>query len=172
MSIITPDFGILFWQTITFLTTLFVLSKYAWQPILDILKKREETVKRAVNHITEAQELIQQASHEKAKLIDQANLEREKIIDEALKTQQEILEHARQEGVKIKDLLLIEAKKEIKKEEQRAQSAIIKSAGVLAIQIAEKILMKELNQEKAQIELLNHLKLNSSPYSTCEHESL
>ena len=65
MNIITPDFGILFWQTITFLVTLCVLSKYAWRPIMDALKQREEAIEDSINKISESQTIVQRANEEK-----------------------------------------------------------------------------------------------------------
>ena len=158
MNIITPDFGILFWQTITFLVTLCVLSKYAWRPIMDALKQREEAIEDSINKISESQTIVQRANEEKVELEKQANIEYEKIIGDAYKIKQEMLEQAQEEGIRARELLLEEAQKEIAQAKRQAEKAIISSAGILAVQIAEKILVKELNQEQYQMELLRHLK--------------
>lgn len=158
MNIITPDFGILFWQTITFLVTLYVLSKYAWPPIMDALKQREKAIEDSINRVSELQTMVRHANEEKVKLEKQANVEYEKIIGNAYKIKQEMLEQAQEECIRAKELLLEEAQKEIAQAKRQAEKAIISSAGILAVQIAEKILVKELNQEQYQMELLHHLK--------------
>ena len=158
MNIVTPDFGILFWQTITFLVTLCVLSKYAWRPIMGALKQREEAIEDSINKISESQTIIQHANEEKVRLEKQANIEYEKIIGSAYKIKQEMLEQAQEEGIRAREILLEEAQKEIAQARRQAEKAIISSAGILAVQIAEKILVKELNQEQYQMELLGHLK--------------
>lgn len=158
MNIITPDFGILFWQTVTFLVTLCVLSKYAWRPIMDALKQREEAIEDSINKISESQTIVQRANEERMELEKQANIAYEKIIGNAYKIKQEMLEQAQEEGIRAKELLLEEAQKEIAQAKCQAEKAVISSAGILAVQIAEKILVKELNQEQYQMELLHHLK--------------
>ena len=44
MNLVTPDIGLIFWQTVTFLIVLFLLAKFAWKPITDGLKERENTI--------------------------------------------------------------------------------------------------------------------------------
>jgi F-type H+-transporting ATPase subunit b len=48
MNLITPEFGLIFWQTLIFLLVLFVLGKFAWKPILGALKAREASIEEAL----------------------------------------------------------------------------------------------------------------------------
>jgi F-type H+-transporting ATPase subunit b len=48
MNLITPDFGLIFWQTVTLLFVLLVLGKFAWRPILNAIQDREANVEAAL----------------------------------------------------------------------------------------------------------------------------
>ncbi len=53
-SLVTPAFGLIFWQTVTFLIVLFALSKFAWKPIMEALKEREDSIDSALNEAKKA----------------------------------------------------------------------------------------------------------------------
>ncbi|WP_342265416.1 F0F1 ATP synthase subunit B [Cardinium endosymbiont of Philonthus spinipes] len=163
MTLITPDFGIIFWQTITFLVVLLVLSRYAWKPILGIVQAREHAVANAIDKIAQAEALIKQVEDDRNRLIGEAHLERERIIGEALATQRTILDQAHQEGLTVKEQLVTQAKIEITREEARAHEAVKAHLGSLVVQVAEKLLAKELSQDASQWELVAQLIANESP---------
>ena len=56
MELLTPGFGLLFWQVVVFVALVFLLKKYAWGPILDSLKIREESIQEALDSAKEAKE--------------------------------------------------------------------------------------------------------------------
>jgi F-type H+-transporting ATPase subunit b len=173
MNLITPDIGILFWQTVTLLAVLVVLAKFGWKPILSKLKERETAVAHAVAQIAEAHTLMEQVYTDRTKLINEVQMERERIISEALRTQQEIIEQARQEGLKTKEKLILQAKLEISKEQERALETLKANVGMLAVQLAEKLLDKELEQTPAQWELLDRLTTEQgSAYNQPKHNAL
>lgn len=163
MTLITPDFGIIFWQTTTFLVVLFVLSKFAWGPILEIVKAREDAVAHAVDKIDAAQVLIKQVEDDRAKLIGEAHLERERIIGEALAAQKKIIDQAHQEGLVVREQLLTQARIEISREEERALEVVRANIGSLVVQVAENLLVKELSQDASQWELIERLMANENP---------
>lgn len=163
MTLITPDFGIIFWQTITFLVVLFVLSKYAWKPILAIVQAREDAVAHAIDKITEAKALMKQVKDDRSKLIEEAHLERERIVGEALAAQRIIIDQAHQEALAVRERLLTEARVEITREEARALEAVRAHIGSLVVQIAEKLLVKELSQDPSQWELIERLMASEQP---------
>ena len=46
--------GLFFWQTIIFVTLIFLLRKYAWKPILDTVNEREKSIRDSLNSAKEA----------------------------------------------------------------------------------------------------------------------
>ncbi|MDD9139673.1 MAG: F0F1 ATP synthase subunit B [Candidatus Cardinium sp.] len=152
--LITPDFGVLFWQTITLLTVLWVLAKFAWKPIIGVLQAREEAVAHSISQISAAQTSMAQATVEREQLLEEANLERERIINESLETKQKIIEQARQEGITLKEQLLAEAKLALEREKKRVLEEAKSHIGLLSIQIAEKLLCSELRKDQEQLALI------------------
>lgn len=160
MEIITPAFGILFWQTITFLIVLWILSKFAWRPILGMIKGRERTIALAIDQIAEGRASMEQVLRERERASKEIKLERERIINEALKIKQQIIEHAHQESLALREHLLAQAKIEISLEEERAFKAIKENMGLLALHLAEKLLLKELSHDSSQLEFIDRLIAN------------
>lgn len=154
MDLVTPHFGLLFWQVITFLVLMFILSKFAWKPISSALKERESTIEQALNAAENAKiELANmQASNEK--MLQETRLERDKVIKEASAAASAMIAEARDkaaaEGARQLDL----ARKSIETEKQAAMVEIRNQAASLAIQIAEKLIKKELSSEAAQSNLV------------------
>ena len=154
MDLVTPHFGLLFWQVITFLVLMFILSKFAWKPISSALKERESTIEQALNAAENAKiELASmQASNEK--MLQETRLERDKVIKEASAAASAMIAEARDkaaaEGARQLDL----ARKSIETEKQAAMVEIRNQAASLAIQIAEKLIKKELSSEAAQSNLV------------------
>ena len=49
MELVTPGIGLIFWQVVTFLVVLFLLSKFAWKPIMQALRDREDSIEQALS---------------------------------------------------------------------------------------------------------------------------
>lgn len=157
MTLVTPELGIIFWQTLIVLAAWGILSRFAWQPILAALKKRETETAHAVQQIAQAEVLMQQVNQSQEKLLEEAYLERDRIIDEALTMQKSMIAQARQEGLKAKQALLDQAQVAIASEEARALRNVRAKVGGLSIQIAEKLIYKTLRDEQAQLDLINQM---------------
>ena len=52
--------GLFFWQSLIFLTLLFLLVKYAWKPILNAIKEREENIENALQTAEKAKKEIEE----------------------------------------------------------------------------------------------------------------
>src|ERR1700744_1223320 len=98
MNLITPDLGIIFWQTIILLVVLVVLGKFAWKPILQVLNERENYIKKSLENAQEANQLLAQMKTEQAKLLEDSTREREKLVNEAVAAKNAILESATTEA--------------------------------------------------------------------------
>ena len=54
MELVKPAMGLVFWMIITFGALFFILTKYAWKPILGMLNEREKTIERFISRSTES----------------------------------------------------------------------------------------------------------------------
>lgn len=157
MDLITPDFGIFFWQTITLLVVLFVLGKFAWKPILRMLGEREGYIAQSLQNAQEAKNMLAQMKEDQEKLVEQSMREKEKIIYEALASKNAILEAASMEARQLGNKVLEDARVVISAEKEMAFDRLKQEIGALSIQVAEKLLAKELHPEQRQEELVRRL---------------
>jgi F-type H+-transporting ATPase subunit b len=154
MDLITPDLGIFFWQTVTLAVVLFILGKFAWKPILQILKEREVYIEQSLQSAQEAQRIVAQMKQEQDQLLEQAMKEREKIIREAVVNKTEILKTAALEAKQLGDRVLQDAREVIVAEKEMAFSKLKQEVVALSIHIAEKLLATELHTDQKQEDLV------------------
>jgi len=163
-SIITPAFGLFFWTTLIFLGFWFILGKNAFKPIAYALKNREDSISNSLAAAEKAREemaalqadndrILQEAREEKAKIMADAKLQADKYLsDSKEKTKTEI------------NRMMETAKAEISSQKNAALSEVKSSVGLLAVEMAEKVLTKELKTKKAHeshiSDLVSKIKLN------------
>jgi F-type H+-transporting ATPase subunit b len=154
-SLIEPELGLLFWQVFIFLIVLFILAKFAWNPILASLKERENTIDEALSTAKKAKEEMLALVAGNEKLLQEARLERDKILREAQSAASNIVNEAKDKAGAEGQRLIEGARVAINNEKQAALTEVKNLAATLSIEIAEKILKRELSDEKAQKELVN-----------------
>lgn len=155
MDLLTPGVGLIFWQLIGFLLLLFVLGKYAWKPILGTLQEREDSITEALEAAEVAKNEMKALQAENEKLLDDARAERDLMLKEALKTASIIKDEARAESSKIGQKMIDDARAVINTEKQAALTEVKNQVAQLSLQVAEKLLRKELTDKKAQKELVS-----------------
>ena len=154
MDLVTPGIGLIFWQTLTFLIVLLILSKYVWKPIMNALKAREGSIEDALNAAEQAREDMEKLSADNEKLMVEARLERDRIIKDASAMASNIREEAKDDASKIADKMVEDAKHTINLEKQAAINEIRNQVVKLSLQITEKILRKNLSNDKNQKALI------------------
>jgi F-type H+-transporting ATPase subunit b len=154
MNLITPEFGLIFWQTLIFLLVLFVLGKFAWKPILDALKAREASIEEALQSAEKAREEMANLQAGNEKLIAEAKEERDKMLKDAARMAEDLREQARQESEAIGDKMIEEARLTIESEKNDAINQIRDQVAELSLQITEKLLKKNLQDDKSQQALI------------------
>lgn len=154
MDLITPAFGLIFWQTLIFLTVLFVLGKFAWKPILGALKAREDSIDEALKSAEKAKEEMANLTADNEKLLIKAKQERDIMFKEAAKIADEMKDQAKEDAKVIGDKMIEEAKLLIENEKNDAIRQIKDQVAELSIQITEKLLKKNLSDDKSQQELI------------------
>lgn len=155
MELINPDLGLIFWMTLSFLILLFILSKFAWKPVIKMLNKREEKITEALNEANLAREQMKQLTADNERLLLQAKEERDAILNEARKISQKMYDDikakAQEEGQRIVEA----AKNDIDVEKQKAIVEIKNTIAEISIEMAEKILQHELSDKEKHQEYIN-----------------
>ncbi|MDD4033000.1 MAG: F0F1 ATP synthase subunit B [Bacteroidales bacterium] len=155
MELITPEFGLLFWMFLAFFLVFFILKRYAWKPILNALKDREDSIRESLRLADKTKTDMELLQSENEKKIVQMQKEKEGILQEARSIREKIIEESRMKAVKERNEMMLATRNEIQVEKDKALKELKDSAADLALLIAEKILKQKLSEEDARKALLN-----------------
>ena len=164
MDLVTPDIGLIFWTTVSFAILYFILAKFAWKPILGAVNEREKSIKDALSAAEMAKEEMASLKADNEKILKEAKLQRESLLKEAREIRSRIIADAESEATEKANKLIESAKTAIENEKSAAMKELNNTVVDLSLNIAEKLLSKELdNKEKQQKniqEILENTKLN------------
>ena len=154
MDLITPGIGLIFWTSIVFLILLVLLGKFAWSPIVKALQSREESIQNALNAAEIAKSDMEELQSNNQKLLDQAKAERSKLMEEARVNAKDIVEESKAKASTEASLIIEKAQLAIQGEKKSALAETQNLATFLSVDIAEKLLKKELSDKVAQEQLI------------------
>lgn len=164
MEFLTPGTGLLFWQIVVFLGLFLLLSKLAWKPIMTSLKEREALIQQALDSAEKAKAEMASLKSDNEKLFKEAREERDRILREAREAGSRMHDEAQVEAKKNADRIIQDAKSVIATEKQAAMRDVRTLVGQFSLEIAEKLVRKNLSDDKAQKELaegfVKDLKMN------------
>ena len=155
MELLTPNIGLVFWMSLAFLIVLFVLRKFAWSGILKALKDREDFIERSLKSAEEAKAQMSSLKAENENLLAEARAERESILKEAKEMKEKILADAKLIATEEGNRMISAARGEIEKEKNQALSDIKKQVGEISLEIAERVIRRELTDKGAQEALVS-----------------
>lgn len=159
MDLLTPGTGLIIWQLIVFLLLLLLLSKLAWKPIMSSLKEREASIQSALDTAEKARIEMSQLRADNEKLLKEAREERERILREARDVSNRMKDEAQLDARKNADKIIEDAKAAINIEKQAALKEVKIQVALFSLDIAEKLMKKNLAGDKAQKELVeNYIK--------------
>jgi F-type H+-transporting ATPase subunit b len=143
-SVIRPEPGLLVWTVIIFLLFWFLMSRFAFKPIIAGLKKRESDIQNALDEAKNARSEVTKFQAEQEKLIAQAREERTNILKEAKETKEQIIAEAKERADAEYRRKLDSAVRDIENQKLAAMTDLKNQVGKLSIEIAEKVIKKEL----------------------------
>jgi F-type H+-transporting ATPase subunit b len=164
MELLTPDIGLLAWSTIAFLFLMLILKKFAWKPITSSLEERNNSISDALAEAEKARKEIAALSSRNEEILKEAKEERNNILREANKVKESIIADARIDAQANASRIMADAKEDIETQKLAVMADMKNAAAGLALEIAEKVLAKELSakgdQEKFISELASKANLN------------
>jgi F-type H+-transporting ATPase subunit b len=157
MNLVTPDTGLLFWMVVIFGLVFLLLWKFGFPIITSMVEKRNATIEKSLKDAKEVEAQMSAMMAEHAQMLEEARKEQAQILREAADTRSKLIadakEQAREEAAKI----LADARAEIEAEKEAALRDVRKEVAVLSVSIAEKILRKELSEDKEQREYIDRM---------------
>ncbi|MBL0742160.1 F0F1 ATP synthase subunit B [Chryseolinea lacunae] len=164
MELLTPGTGLIIWQLIVFVLLFFLLSKLAWKPIMSSLKDREKSIQDALDTAENARREMAKLQADNANLLKEAREERDKMLRDAREAANRVVEEAQGIAKKSADKIIEDARAAINIEKQAALKDIRIQVSNFSLEIAEKLMKKNLADDASQKALveayIKDLKIN------------
>lgn len=157
MSLLLPETGLLFWMLLSFGIVFFILAKYGFPVIIKMVENRKEYIDQSLKQAKEANEQLAKVKSESDALISEASKEQARILREAMAEREKIINDARKQAEIAAQKELDLMKKEIRDEKDEAIRYMRRQVAVLAVDIAEKIIRKELKSDKEQLSMVERM---------------
>jgi F-type H+-transporting ATPase subunit b len=142
--------GLMIWTLVFFVIVLYVLKRYAFGPIQNMIDERRESIRKAIQEADHAREEARSLLEEHRKLIGQAKSEGEEILAEARRIADAQRDRVREETEEDRHRRLEETRRQIDQATQQALGQIREEGGRLSLAAAEKIVQKSLTDADQQ----------------------
>lgn len=157
MSLLTPDIGLIFWMLIAFGVVFFVLVKFGWPIITQMVDERKKYIDDSLESARQANEKLAKIQEESAALLKQAREQQSQILADAMEQRKQIVEKAQTEATIAGQKILEEAKQQIEVEKEDAIRDIRRQVGLLSVEISEKVLRQSLKTDKDQMAMIDRM---------------
>jgi F-type H+-transporting ATPase subunit b len=164
MNLLAPGSGLILWTLLAFVIFFLLLKKFAWKPIISSLKERENGIANALDTAEKVKAEMAQLKSENEALLAKAREERAQMLKEARETKDRIISEAKEQAKQEAAKIMADAQATIQSQKMAALTDVKNQVGSLVIEVAEKVLRKELSnkaeQEKHILDLAAEVKLN------------
>ncbi|MES2445545.1 MAG: F0F1 ATP synthase subunit B [Bacteroidota bacterium] len=160
MDLLIPEVGLVVFQTIAFLLLMFVLTKFAWKPVLAAIKERENSIDDALNKAELAKQEMARLTSQNEELMKQARAERDEILKEAKILKDSIVNEAKTSAQTEGAKLIEKARIEIENQKKAALAELKGQVSALSLDIAERVLRSQLDDKAKQQDLVASLLKN------------
>lgn len=164
MELLTPAIGLLFWMLVVFVILVVILRVAAWKPIMNGLKEREHQIQSALDLAEKTRADMTKLQSDNEKLLAEARAERDSILKSAKEAADRIIAESKEKATVEGKRIIEDAREAIDNERAALLAQIKKEIVTVSLDIAEKVLRKELSdkstQEKLVADLAQEARLN------------
>lgn len=154
MALFEPEFGLIFWMLVVFLILLGILAKYAWPAIIKSIEKRADFIDKGVEYTREAENLKNQAEIDAKALLEDARRKQLEVLQDTQRLKQNMIAEARNSAETEAQKVLEAARLSAEQMKQEAEVQLKKRVGRLSLEIAGRVIRKDLTGDRAQEELV------------------
>jgi F-type H+-transporting ATPase subunit b len=148
LKIINPMTSTVFWSIIVFIILIVVLWKFVLKPVNNMLTKRQNEVREAIDSAEKQKEDAQKYIEDQKKELDSARTEARQIIEESKTAAKKIKDEIEEKANEKSKVILDSALEEIKAERERSVAAVKNQIVDIAMEATEKIIGKNLSEEE------------------------
>ena len=157
MSFLLPDAGLLFWMLVVFGIVFFILARYGFPAIVAMLDERKRLIDESVQSAKEANERLVAINAESEAILKSARDDQARLLREATAMREELIKEARERAGKEGEKMLAETRRVIEMEKEEAVRDIRRQVAELSVEVAQKILRRELSDENKQRSVIEAL---------------
>ena len=157
MSFLLPEAGLLFWMLVAFGVVFFILYKYGFPVITSMIDERKKYIDEALENAKNANEKLAGIEEQSRQILEKANAEQVNILREAVVARDNLIKEAQAKAEMESAKILSMAREQIKQEKEDALREIRAQVAELSISIAEKVIRKELANDKEHEAFMNSL---------------
>ncbi len=157
MELFKPEFGLIFWMFFVFVVMFVILAKYAWPVIIKNLDERAEFIDKGVEYSRDAKKELDNAAINAQSILAEAQKQQLEILREASVLKTKIIEEAKQAAAVEAQKVIDAAAVSIEQSRREAEMQFRKQVSTLSLEIVERLMRKDLSNDKAQIELIDKL---------------
>jgi F-type H+-transporting ATPase subunit b len=162
--LVLPDIGLVFWNTVAFIGLLVVLGKFAWKPMLKAISDREQGIEDSLAKADKMKADLTAMQNENEILLAKAREERATLIKEAKEASEKMIAEAKDKAKSEYERIVADAQVAINQQKNAALTEVKNQVGNLVVEVAEKVLSRELankaDQETYIKQLSEGVKLN------------
>ena len=157
MSLITPDFGLLFWMVVIFGIVFFLLAKFGFPVITKAVQRRSDHIADSLQAAQQSEERLANMAAEQQKLIEQTRVEQSRILKEASQAREQMIAQAREDASAAAEKILEDARTRIAAEKDAAIKDIQRQVAMISMEVAEKVVREDLRTDADQLALVERM---------------
>ncbi len=146
MDLVQPDPGLFFWTIAVFVILLTLLRKFAWMPLLNALEERQAGIRKSLDDADTAKRELEEVQGKAQALMGRARQEADTIIAEARADGARLRDTAKQQAQAEAQSIVENAQRQIQLERDRAVAQIREEAVDLSLEIASKLIRRNLTK--------------------------
>ena len=163
MDLFLPESGLVIWMLVAFLIVFAILAKAAWPIIIGAVEKRNTHIADSLLAAEEANNALAGIEQKRQETIAATQAEQIKMMKESQELKNQIVEEAKAQARKEAEKIVADARLKIEKEQAEAMAQIKNEVIALSVDIAEKLLQRELSDKKSQSDYIEQLLKNNPP---------
>ncbi|MDR0742841.1 MAG: F0F1 ATP synthase subunit B [Tannerella sp.] len=155
MSLLTPDLGLLFWMILSFAIVFGILARFGFPVITKMVDERRDYIQQSLAKADEANRTLEGIKLKSEELLESARKRQTEIIKQATAHAGQIMQKAKEEAAAMGKQKLDETIRLIDMQKQKAIGEIRSQVAALSVDIAEKILRRQLDNTESHEQLVS-----------------
>ena len=155
MALFFPEIGLFFWTVFAFGIFLWIMRKFAWKPLLAMIKNRETAKEESLALAETARAEFAELEIKQKQMFEEAQVERQKLLQETRADRQKILDEAKAEAEARASKIIETTRAELLLERDTAFKELKAELLHYSVQIAEIILKQKMEIDNTHQKLVD-----------------